>query len=220
MYVFNNITTAYPHVFATSVNMVCQFQWPLCLSLWRLPPPGATAVSKVPCSASRSTASSFGLYAHPLNHFTLLNQQVWGLKRHGVSENATPQIASFSMMLSHWIWGFMVFSNKQTLGGFNQTHMGYMGTTWYIYTVFTRWFQLFETMFRPRTWAAMCQNRIPQNKMIYSQKRLSLPPKARYEILTHGKQCMTPTSGLKGSVYFEWTMCISFKAISLCLMAF
>ena len=70
-------------------------------------------------------------------------------------------------------------------------------------TVFTRWFQLFETMFRPRTWAAMCQNRIPQNKMIYSQKRLSLPPKARYEILTHGKQCMTPTSGLKGSVYFE-----------------
>lgn len=199
----------------------CQFQWPLCLSLWRLSLPGATAVSKVPCSASRSTASSFGLYAHPLNHLTLFNHKIWGLKRHGVSENATHPNCPFfngAKPLNLGIYDF--FQTNQHLVDF----IKHIWDTWvqhgtYI-TVFTRWFQLFETMFRPRTWAAMCQNRIPQNKMIYSQKRLSLPPKAWYEILTHGKQCMTPTSGLKGSVYFEWTMCISFKVISLCLMAF
>ena len=132
-----------------------------------------------------------------------------------------PKIASFSMMLSHWIWGFMFFfkqtntwwisSNTYGIHGYNMVH---------ILLYLPGGFSCLKLCFVLGHGQQCVKIEYPQNKMIYSQKRLSLPPKAWYEILAHGKQCMTPTSGLKGTVYFEWTMCISFKVISLCLMAF
>ena len=48
-----------------------------------------------PCQEPRRSRRS------PVVHPDLQRHQIWGLKRHGVSENATPQIAPFSMMLSH-----------------------------------------------------------------------------------------------------------------------